>query len=89
MNLRQSPREVKHSLDMPEDWMEIESRHCGYLLDIEGANGNSGSKVIVWPKNNGDNQKWKFKKGFIKSKLNKKLVLSFNVIKIINMCIDF
>jgi hypothetical protein len=78
-NLRSSPTSTPRST--PDEWVTIESKHSGFLLDIEGARGQPGTKVIVWPANGGDNQKWKFKKGFIKSKLNKKLVLCFDVRK--------
>jgi len=39
-------------------YFHIKSKHCGLYLDIKGASKSPGTPVILWNKNNGDNQVW-------------------------------
>ncbi len=46
----------------------IVSDHNGMVLDIEHGSKDQGAKLILWPFNGGENQKWRFNEyGFITS----------------------
>jgi len=39
-------------------FFHIKSKHSGLYLDIKGASKSAGTPVVLWNKNNGDNQIW-------------------------------
>jgi hypothetical protein len=52
----------------------IENTDQGNVLDIWGNNSNNGAKPILYEKNGGNNQKWKYEYGQFISKLNEKVM---------------
>jgi len=63
---------------IPSRYFYIKSRLNGKVLDVQGAQGQPGAKVIMWPQKarRADNQLWfEDRFGNIRTKLNESLVL--------------
>jgi hypothetical protein len=75
--------------DFESHWGRIDSVLSGHSLDIEGASKNPGTRVIVYETHNNENQLWNLHKGFIRSKLDKSLVLDYAVINRFFCCVNF